>query len=192
MAAVRAERVSAPEYLAYERAAEGRHELVDGRIIAMSGGTFRHSLITANIGSALAAALRERPCLLLSPDMRIKTADRYTYADVSIVCGPFELEDQHQDTLLNPSVIIEVLSPSTESYDRGVKFASYRTLTSMTDYILVAQDKVHVEHFRRQPGDAWLLRTYGPGQRLVLDSIGCAIEIDEFYRSAFAPGPASA
>lgn len=188
-AAVRTDRVSPEEYLAFERAAEERHELVHGRIVAMSRGTFKHSLITSNLVAALVIALRERACMVLSPDMRIKTADRYTYADVSVVCGPVELEDNHRDTLLNPTVIIEVLSPSTEAYDRGDKFASYRTLNSVTDYVLVAQDKIRVEHFHRQPDSSWPLTECSQGDRLVLDRLGCAIAIDDIYRNIF---PASA
>ncbi len=188
-AAVRTDRVSPEEYLAFERAAEERHELVHGRIVAMSRGTFKHSLIAARLITALGSAIGDRPCMVLSSDMRIKTADRYTYADVSVVCGPVELEDNHRDTLLKPAVIIEVLSPSTEAYDRGDKFASYRTLNSVTDYVLVAQDKIRVEHFHRQPDSAWPVTECSQGDQLVLDRIGCTIAIDDIYRNVF---PASA
>lgn len=182
-AAVRTEHVSPEEYLARERVAGERHELVRGRIVAMAGGTRTHSLIAARLIAALGRALGDRPCEFYTSDMRIKTADRYTYADVSVVCGPPELEDPQQDTLLNPTVIIEVLSPSTEAYDRGEKFASYRTLHSLTDYILVAQDAIRVEHFHRQPDSSWLLTEHGQGARLVLDRIDCAIAIDDIYRN---------
>lgn len=184
-AAARTEQVSPEEYLAFERVAEQRHEFVRGRIVAMSGGTFKHSQLTMNLGASLTVALRERACTVLSPDMRIKTADRYTYADVSVVCGPPELEDSHQDTLFNPTVIFEVLSPSTEAYDRGEKFGSYRTLHSLTDYVLVTQDAIRVEHFHRQPDGTWLLTERGQGDRLVLDRIGCAIALDDIYRNVF-------
>lgn len=184
-AAVRTELVSPEDYLARERASEGRHEFVHGRIVAMSGGTREHSLIAARIITALSNALGDRPCEVYTADMRIKTADRYTYADVSVVCGPAELEDGHSDTLLDPTVIIEVLSPSTEAYDRGDKFTSYRTLHSMTDYLLVAQDKIRVEHLHRQPDGAWLLTECAQGDRLVLGRIGCTLAIDDIYRNVF-------
>ena len=187
-AAVRTEQVSPEEYLARERAAEQRHELVRGRIVAMAGGTRAHSLIAARLIAALGNALGHRSCEVYTSDMRIKTADRYTYADVSVVCGAPEFEDPQQDTLLNPTVLIEVLSPSTEAYDRGEKFASYRTLHSLTDYVLVAQDQVRVEHFHRQPDNSWLLTACSQGDRLVLDRLGCAIAIDDIYRNVLPPG----
>jgi Uma2 family endonuclease len=182
-AAVRNEQVSAEEYLARERAAAQRHELVRGRVVAMAGGTRAHSLIAARCIAALGSALGDRPCEVYTSDMRIKTADRYTYADVSVVCGAPELEDAHQDTLLNPTVIIEVLSPSTEAYDRGEKFASYQTLHALTDYVLVAQDRIRVEHFHRQPDGSWHLTACGPGDRLVIDRLGCAIPLADIYRN---------
>src|SRR5262245_53404962 len=122
--------LSAAEYLALERAAEERHELIDGEMFAMSGGTREHSLIALNIGGELRAALRLKPCEVFNSDMRIRVEarNRYTYADAIALCGPPQFLDETRDTLLNPTAIFEVLSDSTESYDRGEKFAGYRTL----------------------------------------------------------------
>ena len=179
--------LSPEEYLAFERASDQRHEYADGEIFAMSGGTLRHSLLAANVIGELRSALRARPCRVFTSDMRLKipAAGRYTYSDAGVVCGRAAFEDEVQDTLLNPSVIFEVLSKSSELYDRGDKFAMYRTLDSLKDYVLVAQKHVRIEHFNRQPNDTWLLRVLGAGERLSLTSIGCELAVDEVYLKAF-------
>lgn len=178
---------SSAEYLAFERDAEERHELIDGHVVAMTGGTFAHAVIAGNVARTLGNALQQRPCWVCPADMRVKieASDRYTYADVAVVCGTPVFEDDRRDTLLNPSVLFEVLSDSTESYDRGEKFAHYRTLTSLTDYVLLSQKRVLVEHYRRQDDGAWLLRALGPGDSLALPSIGCEVAVDDFYLKVF-------
>lgn len=178
-------RVSALDYLAFEREAEQRHELIDGEIVDMSGGTFAHSVISLNLGAELRTALRERPCTVCSPDLRVKAGHLYTYADATVVCGIPLFDDRYRDTLLNPIALFEVLSDSTEAYDRGAKFAAYRSIASLQDYVLVSQKAVAVEHFHRQADGAWLLRTLGPGERLVLPALGCEISVDEMYLKAF-------
>ncbi len=178
-------RVSVPDYLAFEREAEQRHELIDGEIVDMSGGTFAHSVISLNLGAELRAALRERSCTVCSPDLRVKAGDLYTYADATVVCGSPLFDDRYRDTLLNPIALFEVLSDSTEAYDRGEKFATYRSIATLQEYVLVSQKTVAVEHFQRQPDGAWLLRTLGPGERLVLPALGCEIAVDEVYLKAF-------
>ena len=178
-------RVSVADYLAFEREAERRHELIDGEIVDMSGGTFAHSVISLNLGAELRTALRERPCTVCSPDLRVKAGDLYTYADATVVCGTPVFDDRYQDTLLNPIALFEVLSDSTEAYDRGAKFAAYRSIASLQDYVLVSQKAVAAEHFHRQPDGSWLLRTLGPGERLALPALGCEIGVDEMYHKAF-------
>ncbi len=180
--------VSPAEYLAFERAAEERHELIDGHVVAMTGGTFAHTVIAGNVARVLGNALHDLPCWVCPADMRVKieASERYTYADVTVVCGSPVFEDARTDNLLNPSVLIEVLSDSTESYDRGEKFAHYRTIPSLTDYVLVSQKQVLVEHFQRQDDGGWLLRALGPGEALVLPSLGCEVAVDGFYRKVFA------
>jgi Uma2 family endonuclease len=181
--------ISEQEYLAFERAAEERHEYLGGEIFAMSGGTWEHSLIASNINGELRAALLERPCSVHGADMRIHipSTGRYTYADVLVVCGQPVFVDETRDTLVNPMVIVEVLSDSTEKYDRGDKFEQYQTLASLQDYVLVSQKKVRVEHFRRQADGTWVLRTAGPGDRVVLESVGCELAVDRAYLKVFAP-----
>jgi len=149
------------EYLALERAAEYKSEYLDGEILAMSGASIPHNDIASNINWQLRTALQGRPCRVWGSDMRVRVATTglYTYPDVTVVCGPLEIADDQRDTLLNPTVIFEILSPSTEGYDRGEKFAHYWQLPSLTDYVLVAQDRVRVEHFQRQ-GDSWLLAAF--------------------------------
>lgn len=181
-------RLTIAQYLALERSAPlERHEYCDGEVFAMSGGSLRHSLLAANAGAELRQALRGSSCLVLNSDIRVKiqASGRYTYADVTVVCGAPELEDDFRDTLLNPVVLIEVLSPATESYDRGEKFAQYRTIPSLKEYVLVSQKEVLVEHFRRQADGTWLLTVLGPGDRLRLPAIGAEIAVDEIYLRAF-------
>jgi Uma2 family endonuclease len=178
-------RLTAEEYLAFERSAEERHELVDGEIFAMAGGTREHSLLALNVGSELRAALRRAPCEVFNSDLRIKVESRYTYADVVVSCGTPRFEDPKRDTLLNPTAIVEVLSESTERYDRGEKFALYRTLSSFQEYLLVSQKQAQVEHFLRQPDDSWLLRVYGAGETVLLPSLACELSVDEIYFRVF-------
>lgn len=178
--------LSSAEYLALERSSEVRHEYADGEVFAMAGGTLEHNLISANLTGELRAALKDRACFVCPADMRIRISSaRYTYPDVSVVCGEPAFEDPRRDTLLNPSVVFEVLSDSSESYDRGGKFAQYRTLASLTDYVLVDQREILIEHFSRQPDGTWVLRVVGAGQRLELPSIGCGIAVEEIYLKVF-------
>ena len=185
-AAVRT-RLTPQEYLALERASEMKHEYVDGEIFAMSGGTRAHSLVGGNVLGELRAALSERDCEVHGSDMRIKIAatGRYVYPDASVVCGDALFEDEEEDTLLNPKVIVEVLSRSTEPYDRGDKFENYQSLASLCEYVLLSQKKVRVEHYSLQPDSAWILRVLGAGERLALPSIGCEIAVDRLYLKVF-------
>lgn len=175
------------EYLAFERASEQRHEYADGELFAMSGGTREHSLIAANILAELSFALVERQCEAHGPDMRIKSkvTGRYVYPDASVVCGRPAFEDATRDTLLNPVVVVEVLSDSSEAYDRGDKFAHYQTIASVQDYVLASQKEPRIEHFHRLQDGTWLLRILKPGARLVLESVGCEIPVERAYRKVF-------
>jgi Uma2 family endonuclease len=171
-------------YLALEREAEEKHEYLDGEIFAMAGASEAHILIVANLVMELGRQLKGRPCKVYPNDMRVNVRPRglYTYPDVVVVCGKTELEDQHFDTLLNPTVIFEVLSPSTEGYDRGAKFESYRGVVSLAEYVLVSQEKVHVEHYGRQPDGRWMLsETSLIDTMLELPAIGCRLPLSEIY-----------
>lgn len=170
-----------------ERSSETRHEYANGEVYAMAGGTRAHSLIAMNLGAELRAALTDRPCEVHGSDLRIKIAatGRYTYADVLVVCGAPRFEDETEDTLLNPRVIVEVLSDSTERYDRSEKFAQYRRIESLSDYVLVSQHEAQIETFTRAEHGVWHYRALGAGERMELASIGCSIEVDRVYTKVF-------
>lgn len=182
--------VLTPEaYLALERASELKHEYRNGEMIPMTGASRRHNLIVANILAAIHHQLRKRPCEVYPSDMRVKVSRTglYTYPDIAVVCGEPQLKDDYKDTLLNPTVIVEVLSRSTEGYDRGEKFEHYRTLSTLTDCILVAQDRIHVEHYQYRPNDEWLFTEYKRLDQVVnIQSIQCAIEVTDMYERVAA------
>ncbi|HEX7240526.1 MAG TPA: Uma2 family endonuclease [Longimicrobiaceae bacterium] len=171
------------EYLVRERAAQVRSEYVNGRTLAMAGASRRHNLIAGNVFAEVRARLKGRPCEVYASDMRVKVerTGLYAYPDVVAVCGEPRFEDAHVDTLTNPTLVVEVLSESTEARDRGEKFAHYRRLESLAEYVLVAQDRVRVERFARE-GDTWVLTEISdPDGTLVLRSIGCAVPLREVY-----------
>jgi Uma2 family endonuclease len=175
------------EYLAGERSSGQRHELLRGEIIPLEAPSREHSLIVANLSRELRRAIGDKGCEVHPLGLRIKVAATglYTYPDVIVVKERPEFEDGRRDTLLNPKVLAEVLSPATEGYDRGKKFEHYRTLPSLSDYILVAQDGILVEHFARQDGDAWLLREVRSGGRVELLSLDVSVGVDEVYLRVF-------
>ena len=171
------------EYLALERKAAHKSEYINGRIYAMAGAGHRHNLIVVNAVGELRTQLRGRPCFAFVNDMRVKVpaTTLYTYPDVAALCGAPQYEDVQQDTLLNPSAIIEVLSESTERYDRGEKFAHYRRLETLREYVLISQDRMQVELFARQR-ESWVLTELSdPDALLVLDSVGCSIPLRDLY-----------
>lgn len=170
------------EYLAIERVSERKSEYRAGEIFDMSGATEPHNLISANALTSLHHQLRKRPCKVYPGDLRIKVnaAGLYTYPDVTVLCGEAVFDDNQTDTLTNPTVIIEVLSPSTEAYDRGQKFEYYRKLESLAEYVLVSPDKRHVEVFTRRPEGRWLLTETSSGIAR-LQSIKCRLALDDIY-----------
>jgi Uma2 family endonuclease len=177
-------RLTAEEYLALERQAPYKSEYGNGEVFAMSGASRRHNLIALNIGAELRAQLKQRPCEVYTSDMRVKISRTgiYTYPDVVVVCEEPVFEDAEVDTLLNPTVLVEVLSKSTEDYDRGGKFEHYRTLASLQEYLLVAQERCHVVHYVRQPDHTWLLaETYDMPDGVHLPSIHCDLLLSEVY-----------
>lgn len=175
---------TAEEYLASERAAEYKSEYFDGEIFAMTGASRRHNIVSINVSTALNTQLKGRPCEAYAGDMRVKVAPSglYTYPDIVVVCGEPKFEDEHVDTLTNPTLIVEVLSKSTEGYDRGRKFEHYRKLESLAEYLLIAQDKVHVEHYVRQSDNQWLLSETDDAQDAIeLPSISCRLALADAY-----------
>jgi Uma2 family endonuclease len=172
------------EYLAIERAAEYRSEYLGGESFAMPGASERHATIVANCLYLLVGQLKGRPCKAYANDMRLKVSPTglYTYPDLIVVCGERQFDDEHQDTLLNPTVLIEVLSESTEAYDRGRKFAHYRTLGSLSEYLLIAQEQPRIEQFVRQADGRWLFSAH---ERLAdaveITSAGCILPLADVY-----------
>lgn len=177
-------RLPPEEYLTLERQAQHKSEYLNGEIFAMSGASRRHNLITVNIAAGLHAQLRQRPCEVYTNDMRVKVSPTglYTYPDVVVVCDTPQFEDAELDTLLNPTLIVEVLSKSTADYDRGGKFEHYRTLASLQEYLLVAQDRCHIVHYIRQPDNTWVLsETHVLNDRLPLPSLSAQLLVSEAY-----------
>lgn len=176
-------RYTPEEYLARERAAARKSEFIHDRIYAMAGVSRAHNLITGNVYAELRGQLRERPCEAYVNDMRVKVRSTglYTYPDVVALCGAPRFEDEHVDTLLNPSVVVEVLSESTEGYDRGEKFAHYRRLETLREYVLIAQQTRRVELYVRQ-SEHWVFSEISDaGGVLRLESIGCTLPLRDVY-----------
>lgn len=165
-------------------------EFLDGQIWAMSEGTPEHAGVTANVAALLAAALRDQPCRVFSPDLRVrsKATGLATYADVTVVCGRLELDpdDPKKHTALNPVVLVEVLSPSTEEYDRGEKLAHYMTIPSLREVILVAWDRREVEVVRREPDGSWSRRCAKDDDAATVAALDCALPLAEIYRDPLA------
>jgi len=175
--------ITPEEYLRLERASQEKHEYFKGEIFAMTGATENHNIIAGSTFAALYSELRKKPCQIYPSDMRVRipATGLYTYPDISVVCGTPEFEDDGLDTLLNPTVIIEVLSPSTEPYDRGKKFQHYRTIPTLKEYILIAQDSIRIEHFARRE-DQWILTDAKSSDTvLALPSIECTLALSDVY-----------
>lgn len=179
----RAPRLSYSEYLAMERTSETKHEYVNGAVYAMAGGTTEHGRLAMSLGRLLGNALDGRRCVTFSSDVRVRISatGRSTYPDLSVVCGGLERAPDDPDAITNPTVIVEVLSDSTEGSDRGDKFAHYRRLPSLQQYVLVSQTAPRIEVFTRQ-GEAWVLTEATAGETLRLASLDIALAVDEVYR----------
>ncbi len=181
------------EYLAFERESEERHEYLDGLIYAMAGESNEHADISVNLVVELGSQLKGTPCRVWTKDSKVLSGPAirsyksvkglFSYPDIVVVCGEPRFLDAHRDVLLNPALIIEVLSPSTESFDRGEKFWRYRThLDSLTDYVQVSQALPLIEHFRRQENEQWVLTTVSEMTgNLFLESINCTLRMSEVY-----------
>jgi Uma2 family endonuclease len=178
------------EYLEFERQSDTKHEYVDGEIYDMVGGSYNHNVIGANTIRLLGNALLDGPCTVSTSDTKVRvTKTMYTYPDAAVVCGDPAFEGDRTDVLLNPILIVEVLSPSTEKYDRGDKFQSYRSLASLESYLLIAQDTPHVEHWARQ-GDQWVFsEAKGLETEIEIASLGVRLALAGIYhRVVFETG----
>lgn len=172
------------EYLAMERDSDTKHEYYQGEVFAMAGASPNHDQIAGNTFAGLHSQMRKRDCRVYSSDirLRVKTTGLYTYPDIKVVCGEPEFTNDKPQTLLNPTLIIEVLSPSTEQYDRGKKFQHYRRLASLQEYVLISQDNPRIERFLRQVDGTWVLKeAIGLEAVLELDSIQCTLELADVY-----------
>ena len=178
------------QYLEIERQAQFKSEYYRGQMFAVAGGKAPHNLLSIRLASELDQQLRKKPCQVYGSDMRVRVSATglYTYPDVSVVCAEAQFADDELDTLLNPSVIVEVLSPSTEAYDRGRKFEHYRSIDSLAEYLLVSSDRMQVELFARQPDGHWLLTAAsGPDGVIELRSINCRLALRDLYEKVEIP-----
>lgn len=171
------------EYFAFEQSHDQRYELLDGMIRLMSGASAIHNEIVMNTSASLHGQLRKRPCKVYVTDMRVKLSGQrsYVYPDVVVVCGNPILADNRFDTLLNPTLLIEVLSPSTEAYDRGKKAEHFRTMETLQEYLLIAQERTHMEHYRRVDG-SWVVEDVNDADAIItLQSIECSLALADVY-----------
>lgn len=193
MEPARKTRFTEDEYLAVERASDAKHELVAGEIFAMAGGTPRHAAISANVTRALGNALGDRPCIVLSSDQRVavESTGMYTYPDATVVCGPARFHAKDRNTLVNPTLIVEVLSDSTESHDRGTKLAHYRRLPTLAEIVFVFPDERRAEVHRRESADRWVSTTLDPSTTptIALPSIGLEVAWADVYAKLDLLGP---
>lgn len=190
---------SVAEYLALERESEERHEYLDGQIYEMAGESPEHGTICVNIGGQLYNQLRGKPCQAFSKDMKVRsgpvpkrgytTKGLFSYPDLLVVCGGLKFHDTHRDVLLNPTVIIEVLSPTTEAFDRGEKWVRYQTwLPELTDYLPVSQSTPQIDHFHRQPSGEWIYSLVNNLEAsLHLTSIDCTLQLTDIYDRVVFP-----
>lgn len=188
---------SPEEYLAFERGTDARHEYLDGHVYAMAGESIEHSRICVNVAGELRSRLKGSPCEVLSPNMKVVTSPSglFSYPDVVVICGEPRFYDERRDILTNPTVVFEVLSPSTEAYDRGEKFLRYRTqVATLLEYVLVSQHRPLVEHYVRQTDGSWSYSSAGDlSEAIDLPSIDCRLPLSEIYdRIVFPAGAGDA
>ena len=184
MSALKETYITPEQYLEIERQAEFKSEYFAGRMFAMAGGSTKHSLISGNVYALIWAQLRKKPCFTFNSDMKVCVDETglYTYPDISVVCGEVKYTDGHRDMIENPVVIIEVLSPTTEGYDRGAKFGHYQEISSLAEYLLVSQEAMRIEHYVRQDDHQWLLSNhFGPDAVVKIASIDCDLPLAEVY-----------
>jgi hypothetical protein len=185
MSAIPVSRLSPSQYLEIERAAETKSEYFDGQMFAMSSGLLPHAFISANLVTELNAALRGTKCRATGSDLRVGVSKQgpFFYPDVSVLCGDAELADDWKNTLLNPILIVEVLSPSTEAFDRGKKFAAYRSIPALREYVLVSQSEAYIEVCSKGPGEAWSFTEFAGLQAVcALPSVRLEIPLNAIYR----------
>jgi Uma2 family endonuclease len=172
-----------PEYLALERDLDVRHEYLDGQVVAMAGGTLEHSALCLAVAGELRTRMGRGPCRPFESNARVRVlaTGLATYPDVSVVCGPPQRDPQDADAIANPTVLVEVLSPSTAAWDRGEKWWHYKQIPSLREYVLVSSDRERIEVFRRSDADAWIWLDHGPGDAVTLASVDVTLDVDAVY-----------
>jgi Uma2 family endonuclease len=172
------------DYLRLEADANVKHEFLAGEIYAMAGGTPEHAAIAMNVGTALNLQLRGRPCRVFSSDLRVRVlaTGLTTYPDVSVVCGQLERDPEDRNTAINPTLLVEVTSPSSEDYDRGAKLAHYQQIPALREIVVVSHRERRIEVHRRDDSGAWSDQALGPGEVAALASVSCELPVDEVYR----------
>ena len=175
--------ISVPEYLEIERTSEEKHEYYKGELFSMAGGKRVHAVIAGNILTKINNQIENKPCIAFGSDMKVqvKPDGLFTYPDISALCGEEKYLDAKEDTLLNPSLLIEVLSESTENYDRGKKFILYRELESLQEYVLVSSEYKKIEIYRRTANNQWLLSDVKEDEPVVFETIQCSVSLKEIY-----------
>ncbi len=184
MSTQKVSKLTPEQYLEIERKAEFKSDYYDGEMFALAGASYIQNKIARNISKSLGIQLKGKNCEEFQSDLKIKKIESnlFTYPDVVVICGEPEFYDEEKDVLTNPTLITEVLSKSTENYDRGFKFELYRRIKSLKDYFLVSQEKVSVEYYTRNHDDSWTLKEYNNiEQKIEIDSIGCILELKEIY-----------
>lgn len=185
------EPLSVEKYLERERTAAGKkHEYIDGWLLSMTGASLPHNLIVSNAIRVLGTHLLDTNCRVTANDLRVAlpSVDTYAYPDLVVFCGEPDLDEEHLDMLYNPTLIMETLSPTTEGYDRGEKFARYRQLESLQEYLVVAQDRPHIEHYVRQDDESWrFTETDGFDREVSCPSIDVSLPLEEIYLDVFDP-----
>ena len=178
------------EYVKLEEYSNVRHEFLDGVIYAMAGGTPAHAALAARIIGRFRAQLEGKPCEVFTSDLRVRVAASglATYPDVTVVCGTLQVDSEDSATVLNPAVLVEVLSDSTAEYDRGEKLDHYRKIASLRDVVLVSHREPAIEHWARDDTGAWTVRTWHGGDRVNLQSIACDLAVDDLYRGLPSAG----
>ena len=182
--------ISPQEYLDQERSATDKSEYLAGTIYAMSGASEAHNLISLGVAGELRTQFKGRPCKVYPSDMKVLVSNTglYTYPDVTALCGEAHFHDRHKDVLLNPLVIFEVLSPSTEAYDRGKKFSHYQQITTLTDYVLITQDRMHLERYERQADGAWRYTSHeNSEENIYFAALECALRLADIYDKVTFP-----
>lgn len=182
--------MSYAEYLRQERLEQHKHQWITGEVFAMVGGTPEHARLQAVMIRLIGNALADRPCDVYTSDLRIRSraTDIATYPDITVVCGPLSVDPEDQDAATNPTLIVEVLSPTTERFDRGDKAEHYFGIPSLREYVLVNQHKPRIEVFRRSDDGSWKFIAVGAGETVTFESVGCTIAVDDVYKTPPTPG----